>query len=192
MGGHELLYIILIIIFLLFSALFSGSETAFLSLQRVRLEHMVSNNVRGARRVAKMIEKPEKLLSVVLLGNNLVNTAAAALVTALAVSLWGEQGIIIATVIITIVILIFAETTPKTFAAQHAEKLRKFDAYGAGQQRVKAARDHCHQQYGKNQHRARHVSLPASTTVRIGKKFTPRFKGVADTARHADTVDRSA
>jgi putative hemolysin len=70
-----------------------------------------------------MIEKPEKLLSVVLLGINVCNTAAAALVTALAVDAWGEQGILYATVIITVVILIFAETTPKTFAAQHSEKM---------------------------------------------------------------------
>jgi putative hemolysin len=68
------------------------------------------------------------MLSTVLLGNNLVNTAAAALVTALALSLWGDQGIIIATIVITLVILIFAETTPKTFATQHAEKMAVFIA----------------------------------------------------------------
>jgi len=70
-----------------------------------------------------MMERPERLLSVVLLGINISNTAAAALVTVLAVSIWGEQGIIIATICVTIVILIFAETTPKTFAAQHAERM---------------------------------------------------------------------
>jgi putative hemolysin len=123
MAGNELLYIILLIIFIALTAFFCSSETAFLSLQRVKLEHLVSTGARGAKTVAKMIEKPEKLLAVVLLGINLANTAAAALGTILAVSIWGEQGIIIATVGITIVILIFAETTPKTFAAQHAERL---------------------------------------------------------------------
>jgi len=70
-----------------------------------------------------MIERTDKLLAVVLLGINLANTAAAALGTLLAVSIWGDQGIIYATVFITVIILIFAETTPKTFAAQHAEKM---------------------------------------------------------------------
>ncbi|MCK4273943.1 MAG: DUF21 domain-containing protein, partial [Dehalococcoidales bacterium] len=116
MDGQEVTYLILIIIFIGLSAFFSSSETAFLALQKVRLEHLVSTKVKGARLVAGMLAKPEKLLSAILLGNNLVNTAAAALVTALAVATWGEQGILIATVIITVVILIFAETTPKTFA----------------------------------------------------------------------------
>ena len=124
MAGNELLYIILLLICVAFSAFFSSSETAFLSLQKVKLEHMISTGVRGARRVSRMIERPEKLLSVILLGNNLVNTAAAALATLLAVSLWGEQiGLLIATVAITVIILVFAETTPKTYAAQHPERL---------------------------------------------------------------------
>jgi putative hemolysin len=123
MGGTELTYLILIIIFITLTAFFCSSETAFLALQRVKLEHLVSTKVKGARLVARMIERPEKFLSVVLLGINTCNTAAAALVTALAVSMWGEQGILIATAIVTVVILIFAETTPKTFAAQHSEKM---------------------------------------------------------------------
>ncbi|HJX13070.1 MAG TPA: hemolysin family protein [Dehalococcoidales bacterium] len=123
MGGQELTYLILIIVFIGLTAFFCSSETSFLALQRVRLEHLVSTGVRGARLVAGMVERPEKLLSVVLLGINISNTAAAALVTALAVSIWGERGIIIATVGITIVILIFAEATPKTFAANHPERM---------------------------------------------------------------------
>ena len=117
------LYLILFVICLLLSAFFSGSETAFVSLQRIRLEHLVKNNVRGARRVARMIERPEKLLSTILLGNNFVNVAAAALGTAVAVSLWGEKGVLIATIAVTILLLIFAETTPKTIATRHAERL---------------------------------------------------------------------
>ncbi len=117
------LYLILFVICLLLSAFFSGSETAFISLQRIRLEHLVKNNVRGARRVARMIERPEKLLSTILLGNNFVNVAAAALGTMVAVSLWGEQGVLIATIGVTILLLIFSETTPKTIATRHAERL---------------------------------------------------------------------
>ena len=124
MSGIEILYLALLFVCLLLSAFFSSSETAFISLQRVRVEHMVSTEVKGAKRVAGMIQRPEKFLSTILLGNNLVNTAAAVLATVLAISLWGEEyGILIATVGVTILLLIFAETTPKTIATQHAEKL---------------------------------------------------------------------
>ncbi|MBA7692862.1 hypothetical protein ES703_101434 [subsurface metagenome] len=84
---------------------------------------MVNTKVRGAGRVARMIKRPERLLSTILLGNNLVNTAAAALATALAIKFWPEQGVLIATIVVTILLLIFAETTPKTIATQHAERL---------------------------------------------------------------------
>jgi len=85
---------------------------------------MVSTKVSGAKRVARMLKRPERLLSTILLGNNLVNTAAAALGTALAISIWGvEQGVLYATIIVTILLLVFAETTPKTIATQHAERL---------------------------------------------------------------------
>ncbi len=85
---------------------------------------MVNTKVSGADRVAKMLQRPERLLSTILLGNNFVNTAAAALATALAISIWGaEQGILIATIGVTIILLIFCETTPKTIATQHAERL---------------------------------------------------------------------
>jgi putative hemolysin len=116
------LYFILLVVCLVFSAFFSGSETAFISLQRFRLEFLVSNNVKGAKGVAGLIERPERFLSVVLLGNTLVNAAAAALATSLAVYWWGERGIIIATLALTVVLLIFCEASPKTIAAGRAEK----------------------------------------------------------------------
>jgi len=118
-----ILYLVLFFICLLLSAFFSSSETAFVSLQRIRVEHLVETKVRGARRVARMIGHPERLLSTILLGNNFVNTAAAALATAIAVSIWGNQGILIATIVVTILLLVFCETTPKTIATHHAEKL---------------------------------------------------------------------
>jgi putative hemolysin len=123
MSGIETLYLVLLILCLLLSAFFSSSETAFVSLQRIRLQHLVNTKVRGAKQVARMMEKPERLLSTILLGNNFVNTAAAALATFLAISVWGEQGILIATIVVTIVLLIFCETTPKTIATRHAEGL---------------------------------------------------------------------
>lgn len=123
MAGNEIIYLILLLFCVGITAFFCSSETAFLSLQKIKLEHMISNGSRNAKSVASMIEKPEKLLSVVLLGINLANTAAAALGTMLAISIWGDEGIIYATILVTVVILIFAETTPKTFATQHAERL---------------------------------------------------------------------
>ena len=112
------------VVCLVFSAFFSGSETAFISLQRFRLEHLVNTKVKGAKHVARMIERPERFLSTVLFGNTLVNAAAAALATTMAVYWWGDRwGIIIATIALTVVLLIFCEVTPKTIAAQHAERL---------------------------------------------------------------------
>jgi len=122
------LYLVLLVICLISSAFFSGSETAFVSLQRVRVEHLVENKVRGAKRISRMISRPERLLSTVLFGNTLVNTAAAAIATALAINFWGEHGVIYSTLGLTAFLLIFTETTPKTVAAQHAEKISLLSA----------------------------------------------------------------
>ena len=117
------LYIVLLVVCLTFSAFFSGSETAFISLQHFRVEHLVSNGVKGAKGVHGLIERPERFLSVVLLGNTLVNSAAAALATSLAVYWWGERGIIISTLALTAVLLVFCDASPKTIAASHSERL---------------------------------------------------------------------
>jgi len=118
------LCLVLLFVCLLLSAFFSSSETAFIALQRIRVEHMVNTKVNGADRVSRMLQRPARLLSTILLGNNFVNTAAAALATFLAISVWGEQwGILIATIGLTIFLLVFCETTPKTIATQHAERL---------------------------------------------------------------------
>jgi putative hemolysin len=123
MDGIETLYLALFIVCLLLSAFFSSSETAFTSLQRIRVEHLVNTKVTGAERVAKMMRRPERLLSTILTGNNLANTAAAALGTILAISVWGEWGILIATIGIAVILLVFCETTPKVIAAHNAERL---------------------------------------------------------------------
>ena len=120
----NLLYVILILLCLVFSAFFASSETAFVSLQRIRIRHLESKGVEGADRVAKVMEKPERFLSTVLLGNNLVNTAAAALATAIAVSLWKVGvAVTIATLVITAIVLVFGEVVPKILAAQHSERM---------------------------------------------------------------------
>lgn len=117
-------YIALLAVFLLLSAFFSSSETAFISLQRYRLAQLAESPSSNAARVLKILEKPERFLSTVLLGNNLANTAAAAIATVLCVSYWGEdQGAFIATILTTVVLLIFCEVTPKTLASQHSERI---------------------------------------------------------------------
>ena len=122
--GSDYLKLGLLVLFLATSAFFSGSETAFLALQRVRLMHLVRSGVPRAMHVFRLAENPERFLSTVLLGNNLVNTAAAAIGTAIVISLLGNDSfaIIIATLGVTLLLLIFGEILPKTFAARHAEK----------------------------------------------------------------------
>jgi len=120
----KMLYLVLLFVCLLLTAFFNSSEIAFFALQRVKVEHLVSTKVRGAERVARMIQQPDRLLSIILLGTNLVITAAAVLATALTIRyLPEEQGVLTATIGITIIILIFSEIIPKTIATQHAERL---------------------------------------------------------------------
>ena len=118
------LNLFLIVIFVLFSGFFSSSEAAYLSLERVRVAHLVNSNVPGARRIASMLEQPERLLATILLGNNLVNVAFTAIVTVVAIDLLGENtGVVVATVAGTLVLLVFGEIMPKTFAVHNSERL---------------------------------------------------------------------
>lgn len=128
MNGNGTLYIVLFVICVLASAFFSSAETAFFSLQRVKLDFMVHNGVRGAGKVNRLLSHPERLLSVILLGNNLVMTAASALATAMAVSIWGENGILYSALALTAFLLVFAETSPKSVANRHAERFAFFYA----------------------------------------------------------------
>ncbi len=116
--------ILILLILVCGSAFFSASETALTSLNKIKLRNMAEENVKNADKVQKLIDDPNKLLSSILIGNNLVNNAAAALTTMIAVSLLGGQsGVGAATMVITIIILIFGEITPKTLASQNAEKV---------------------------------------------------------------------
>ncbi|MBN1367489.1 MAG: HlyC/CorC family transporter [Dehalococcoidales bacterium] len=124
MSTHDIIYLVILIICLCLSAFFSGSETAFISLQKYRIQHLVEKKTRGASTVARLLRRPERFLSTVLFGSNLVNTAASAIATVLAIKLWGTTtGTIVATAVITVLILIFADTTPKTIATRHSEKI---------------------------------------------------------------------
>jgi Mg2+/Co2+ transporter CorB len=108
---------------ILFSAFFSSSETGMMSLNRYRLKHLQKNKHKGAVRAGKLLERPDRLIGLILIGNNLVNILASAIATVIAIRLWGDAGILIATVSLTLVILIFAEVTPKTIAALHPESV---------------------------------------------------------------------
>jgi Mg2+/Co2+ transporter CorB len=108
--------VIFLVVLLGFSAFFSGSETALMAISRLRLRHLAETKPRRARLVEGVLEKPERLIGTILLGNNLVNVAISAIATAVAISIWGNRGIVYATGILTFVILIFAEITPKVYA----------------------------------------------------------------------------
>ena len=108
---------------ILLSGFFSSSETGMMSLNRYRLKHLQNSKHRGAMRAGKLLERPDRLIGLILIGNNLVNILASAIATVIAIRLWGDAGIVIATLALTLVILIFAEITPKTIAALHPERI---------------------------------------------------------------------
>ncbi|MEH6472330.1 MAG: HlyC/CorC family transporter [Halopseudomonas sp.] len=113
----------ILVVLIFCSAFFSGSETGMMSLNRYRLRHLVKKKHRGAMRANRLLERPDRLIGVILIGNNLVNISAASIATIIAVRLWGDAGIVIATFGLTLVILIFSEVTPKTLAALHPERI---------------------------------------------------------------------
>jgi len=122
------LYLILVILLVL-SAFFSGSETGLMALNRYRMRHLANNGHQGARLAQKLLQKPDRLIGLILLGNNLVNILAAAIATIIGLRLFGSNGVWIASMVLTIVVLIFSEVTPKTVGALHPEKIAYPAAY---------------------------------------------------------------
>lgn len=114
---------------ILLSAFFSSSETGLMSLNRYRLKYLAEKGNRGAKLAQKLLDRPDRLLGLILLGNNFVNILASATATILALRYFGEAGIAIATGLLTFVILIFAEVAPKTLAALHPERIAFPAAY---------------------------------------------------------------
>ena len=110
--------ITILIILLFLSAFFSMSETALMSLSKIRVRHMVEEGVKGAKLVEKLIEDPN-----ILIGNNIVNIGASSLATSIAVAKWGEGGVGIVTLGLTVIVLIFGEITPKSIAKQKSESV---------------------------------------------------------------------
>ena len=94
-----------------------------MSLNRYRLKYLVKENDKGAIRADKLLKRPDRLLGVILIGNNFVNILAASLTTVLCLNLFGDSGVVIGSIVLTLIILIFAEITPKTFAALNSEKV---------------------------------------------------------------------
>lgn len=119
----------LLALLLLLSAFFSGSETALMSLNRYRLRHKARTGHRGARLAENLLKKPDRLIGLILLGNNLVNFSAAALVAVIALKVGGQPAVAVGTLILTLVVLIFAETAPKTLAALSPERIAYPAAY---------------------------------------------------------------
>ncbi|MCP1623002.1 HlyC/CorC family transporter [Pseudomonas nitroreducens] len=117
-------YLIGLLVFLILcSAFFSSVETGMLSLDRYRLRHLSKKGNRGARRTSWLLLRTDRLLGTILIGNNFVNIIASSLATLLALRLWGEAGVAIATVALTLILLIFGEITPKTYAALRPERV---------------------------------------------------------------------
>jgi putative hemolysin len=124
MDGINGLFLILFLVSLAAAAFFCSAETAFIGMQRLHLKHLVRINHPRAAIVARILEKPEKFLATVLLCINFFETAVATLGTVMAISLWEENlGVAIATIVITILTLIFAELIPKSLAARYGEKI---------------------------------------------------------------------
>ncbi len=125
MDGTATLYVALLIVTIVISGFFSASEAAFLSCRPSRVRHMVDSKVAGARRMSALVEHPERFLPTLLIGNNLINTAAATLGTLIALRLFQDQGIaaVVATIVVAVLLIIFGESIPKTVGARLAERL---------------------------------------------------------------------
>lgn len=120
----SLLVLFLVLFFLLcLSAFFSSSETALMSLNRYRLRHLEQEGHRGAIIASQLLNRPDRLIGLILLGNNFVNILASAIATVIGIKLLGENGIVAATFALTLIVLLFAEVTPKTLAALHPERV---------------------------------------------------------------------
>jgi len=113
----------LLVLLLLLSAFFSGSETALMSLNRYQLRHKAREGHRGARLAERLLKRPDRLIGLILLGNNLVNFSAASLVAVIAFKLGGQPAVALGTLLLTLIVLIFSEAAPKTLAALHPERI---------------------------------------------------------------------
>ncbi|WP_429165898.1 HlyC/CorC family transporter [Aeromonas rivipollensis] len=115
--------LIVLVILIVLSAFFSSSETGLMSLNRYKLRHLAQTKHKAARRVEKLLARPDRLLGLILIGNNLVNILASAIATIVCIRLFGDIGVAVATFGLTLVVLVFGEVTPKTLAAMFPERI---------------------------------------------------------------------
>ncbi|MFA4933351.1 MAG: CNNM domain-containing protein [Candidatus Omnitrophota bacterium] len=119
-----MLLLLILLILLVLSFLFSASETSIIGLSKVRLHHMLQKGVKGAHGVQRLVAKLDKVIAAILIGNNFTNIAISSIVTGIFVQIYGYKwGVIISTFVITMVLLIFCEVTPKILASKHTEKM---------------------------------------------------------------------
>ena len=112
-----------LIVLIILSAFFSGSETGMMALNRYRLRHLAKGKHKGAKRAAELLQRPDRLIGLILFGNNFVNIVASMLAAFIAWRIMGEPGLALAPFVLTVVILVFAEVAPKTLAALHPERI---------------------------------------------------------------------
>lgn len=123
MQSGLIIQIVLLIFLVMCSAFFSASETALMSISKIRVRHLVDAEVKGSKKLDLLLSDTDKLLSTILLGNNAVNIGASSLATSLAIGFWGDTGVGIATGLMTLIILIFGEITPKSLAVRFSEPI---------------------------------------------------------------------
>ena len=120
--------IIILVILLVLSAFFSSSETALLSSNKTKMKLAAEDGDKAAAKVMKLYEKQDRVISAILIGNNIVNLYASALVTEIAMTIWGNKAVAIATGVLTLIVLVFGEVTPKTMSVRYADEISKFAA----------------------------------------------------------------
>lgn len=123
MSSGDGIQLLILVLLLLMSAFFSSTETALTTVNKIRVRTLAENGDKQAEYVLKIIEDPSKMLSAILIGNNVVNLYASSLATVLATHIWGNKIVGIATGILTLLILIFGEITPKTVATIQSERI---------------------------------------------------------------------
>lgn len=128
MDSHSTGLIVTIIIMIILSAYFSATETAFSSLNRIRMKNLAESGNRRAKLAYRLSENYDELISSVLVGNNIVNIAASSIATVLFIQMLGDNGPTASTVAMTIIILIFGEVTPKSIAKESPEAFAMFSA----------------------------------------------------------------
>jgi Mg2+/Co2+ transporter CorB len=112
-----------LVILIILSGFFSSAETGLMAINRYRLKHLANSGHRGARIAQNLLNRPDRLIGLILLGNNMVNILSASIATVIAMRIFGDNGLWISTLVMTVVVLIFAEVAPKTVAALHPERI---------------------------------------------------------------------